>query len=224
LIESLVLCGLLVVVLVLLAPALSTFSQRGKMVGCASNIRQLAAANLLYATDNRGTLCDANQFLSVTPQGWNEGSAPWPLIPGVPKDSILVRLGYIKEPKVFLCPADNQKRQDRPDIEPNHYRYLRPANFSYTRNWEVSEMAWPYQWVRLSSIKRPAETAMLLEESELSPMNDGQFWANKFDLLTARHDGRGAIAFFDGHVEFINAQQFKGAGPSWRKLNYLAPP
>ena len=64
---------------------------------------------------------------------------------------------------------------------------------------------------------------LMAEESELSPANDGLiqwegYWSRGFreqlDKVTTRHNGRGNLLMFDGHVEpILSEQDFNKATP-----------
>ena len=54
LIELLVVIAIIAILIAILLPALIRARQQSQQVACASNIRQLALANMLYAGDNRG--------------------------------------------------------------------------------------------------------------------------------------------------------------------------
>jgi prepilin-type N-terminal cleavage/methylation domain-containing protein len=68
LVELLVVIGIIAVLIAILLPALNAARRQAKLVACASNLRQIAEAALMYCGDNHGFL----------PQRYQAGYAPIP--------------------------------------------------------------------------------------------------------------------------------------------------
>jgi len=219
LVEMMVVLSIILILIALRMPVLSNAAEGGRLAAGLSNMRQLGYANLNYAHDNAKTICDADDFLSVD---WRPPfNAPWPNIGSVPSRSVLILGKYLDpDPDVFTCPSDDGTREDRKDIT-WAYQYIRSGTtFSYTRNACADDYA---RFVKMSRLPRPAETPLLVEEHELSPMNDGVFYGNAFDFLTQRHFGYiGGMLFYDGHVDAHDSRIYNGQ-TSWWRARFLNP-
>ena len=105
-----------------------------------------------------------------------------------------------------MCPGDNGDRKDGPS------RYIRSASFSYTRN----------GYNQISNIfEIPPREVLLAEELQFGPMNDGTFYANRWDLLSTRHDGWGHVSHMDGSIEQLDTTGYNEQTALWRRQNYL---
>ena len=84
LIELLVVIAIIAILAGLLLPAITKAKERGRQAKCIGNVRSIAQAVLMYATDNRLTLPSPTNIMDV-------------------KSSLTT---YIKDTAVYECPSD----------------------------------------------------------------------------------------------------------------------
>jgi prepilin-type N-terminal cleavage/methylation domain-containing protein/prepilin-type processing-associated H-X9-DG protein len=110
LVELLVVIGIIAVLVGILLPALSRARESARRVSCASNVKQLATAMILYATENRGRFIDiGNIAVGKPPAGPFDSSGnttrisyPWQIHPEAKR--LLLRYGANRG--VFYCPSN----------------------------------------------------------------------------------------------------------------------
>lgn len=116
LVELLIVIGIILLLLAILLPALNAAREHAKRVNCMSNMRQLTAAWLMYANDNRGRFCSSEiQDVTVTGVSSINGGAPvrngffWSWIADGEDHHDFTRgmlWPYLKSTGVYLCPND----------------------------------------------------------------------------------------------------------------------
>jgi prepilin-type processing-associated H-X9-DG protein/prepilin-type N-terminal cleavage/methylation domain-containing protein len=232
LVELLVVIGIVAVLVALLLPVLARARENARRVQCASNLRQLATAFVVYQSFNRGRYPAAGTSASgARPDDW----IYWQTGRDFDDSTIAPYVGQGRQ-DVFRCPSDDLDVRQRigyglDGVTPDPYRY------SYTFNVElwVAQLAHPFGY-RSTALRRSSEIVMLMEEDELT-VSEGRFMPTHYglavhgtgtpveNLLANRHDprrhagwpdgdlrdlaqrrdrnDRGNVAFADGHVEYV---------------------
>ncbi len=230
LIEVLVVVAIIALLISILLPSLAKARDQARKVVCMNHQKQLANANYYYSADHRGRLPHFDYWLYTrdSSTGLPAGAVPecgqlfGLKTPDRPRGHAR---NYAATAQIYLCPSDKGHRWD----PPGRAVALRPPTFSYTRNKYIMnrlgfapsdqggiEIAANY--FPINRPKRPAETPLLLEEYEYSPMNDGHFvnelasgGENSLDYLTTRHGGR-EVATAEKIADFAKPLQNDGAG------------
>ena len=202
LVELLVVIGIFARLISILLPSLSKAREQGNRVKCLSNLRQLGLAMQLYADDNKGAVprpgAGGPHFEDWI--YWQSGR--------VLNDSRLVKYQGDSgsfNPEYYRCPSD-------PEVEGRAYKY------SYTINELISPHVTSRPCRKLSSIRRPSEMLLIVDESSAT-IDDGCWAPQNYksdgkNLLSNRHDkgsesktdpnfGKGNALFVDGHADWI---------------------
>lgn len=228
LIEILVVVAIIALLISVLLPSLAAARLQAKTAACMSGLRQLNMANNYYSIDNHGLLPHYDQWL------WAQN----PKKPEVPESGTLFglrgasqdpskrRRNYAINREIYKCPADRGERRKILGVS----NPILPPTFSYSRNFyllkllgDLGRLSGPadllagvekiYQFMPIDKPPQPARAVLLLEEYELSPMNDGFSRNSTTDFLTGRHNGRTMLAYHDLHVASEFSKLYNDAYP-----------
>jgi prepilin-type N-terminal cleavage/methylation domain-containing protein/prepilin-type processing-associated H-X9-DG protein len=214
LVELLVVVAIISLLIAILLPSLARAREQARRVQCASNLRQIAAATIMYAGQNRGCIPGVARS-QQRPHDW----VYWVDVPpfdDLDESAIAPYIGRPVNPAVLRCPSDDWESRLR---RPTQARYL----FSYALNRFMGSF-------RMSRVRNSSDK-MLFAEEHPGALDDGM-WISvnpiPFDMrdrpypttysviLSDRHDvrrqsddlleGRGNVAFVDGHVAFTSCR------------------
>lgn len=243
LIELLVVIGIIAVLVAILLPVLGRTREHARAVQCASNMRQICQGALMYSNENKGLLPTAANMPEsrLFPEyvggyvvrmedfgriDFAEGGL-WPYLGSAPR---------VRE-EIFLCPSDAPPRHPKIYMQPiADLRYSRNFSYNFSSYLNGQARRIPPQgfqdWtgLRLSRVKRASHKIMIIEEempryaqgSILSAYGPGIYVDGEpppvsappiLCKLTRRHVGKANEGFFDGHVELVDPNIFRGTSP-----------
>jgi prepilin-type N-terminal cleavage/methylation domain-containing protein/prepilin-type processing-associated H-X9-DG protein len=194
LIELLVVMAVISILLAILMPALKAAKRAGQAIVCASNLRSMSVAWMLYTdNDNRGRVPEGDPGEKF---GWvrkPESSEQRDRIEGISKG---VLFSYTQNPKLYHCPGDRR-------FSGKHHNYLSysvPDCMGAKGTGEVRKR---------EQISLPSEKYIFLEESDTRWYYSGAWsfkWKNDpdqgwWDGLAVWHNNASTFAFADGHAE-----------------------
>lgn len=191
LVELLVVISIILILLALLLPTVSTMREKGCRVLCLSNMKQLQLAHTLYAGDHEGVM--PGSYTGTRPEDWVHIGASPETIASLSNGTLWA---YTKSDKVYRCPFHPFKS------------YVRSYSIN---NYLNGQSGWPGYAVvsrTASAVPKPGATLSFLEEPDprkglqgswVTDMSNPDKW---IDPIGAWHAKGVNFAFADGHAEY----------------------
>lgn len=207
LIELLAVIAIIGILSAIIIPVVGRVRENARSAQCTSNQRQIAAAALLYASENKGHIPAVYTTNGSLVDSWVH--LLWPYA-GYSRESLTAirpdgRNHFSSAPNntpepnnIFVCPSTRTMKDGTPG-----YRNIVPnANvLSYGLNSiHPDGTSNPGPWLRptrIASVASPSKTSLVCESSFL--LGDHGGYRSYFGMLP--HQGAANFAFFDGHVQ-----------------------
>lgn len=196
LIEVLIVVAVISILAMILLPVFAQARARARTASCASNMRQIHTALLLYVADNDGFYPRAGYLGHQVDCSWVDFVYP-----------------YTKSVDVWKCPsaprgdyqptcAETEMRDGVPYFHSGSY-FLNGSEDNRGTNATNHE----------SNFQRPSETLLLAEALTGNPVGGVTALATDMDLehsgLEARHYEGTNICFVDGHIKWLRYEKLK---------------
>jgi prepilin-type N-terminal cleavage/methylation domain-containing protein len=198
LIELLVVIAIIAILAAILFPVFATAKEKGRMITCTSNLKELSMAMKLYADNNGGKLPMSYPFAYTgqTEKDWCGWYAPADATGiDLTKGAIWPYCGRNK--KMFLCPTDANLMTTSPNM-----RFAKSRNCadSYAMNWRLG---WAVDRPACDTVPRQAQILLLIHEGR-DQIDDGCFcwWKDNtsLNLPTKVHYNGSTLVYLDCHA------------------------
>jgi prepilin-type N-terminal cleavage/methylation domain-containing protein/prepilin-type processing-associated H-X9-DG protein len=231
LVELLVVIAIIAILIAILLPSLRRAKEAGLRITCASNMRAIGQAFVMYAQENKGFF--PRPGTEALPEDW----IYWQRGRNIDESRISRMIAKTFQTKLFVCPSDDVT------THPVVAAYGVSFPCSYTVNGYICIWNKDYKTLKMSEVLQPSSKILLIDESG-NTVDDGCWAPSHFDsptdrknMLSNRHDklnekknakasydltdkiyGRGNVTFCDGHCEFFDRNEaFKQRhyNPKW---------
>ena len=194
LIELLVVIAIIAILAAILFPVFAKAREKARQTTCASNLKQIALGNLMYANDYD------ERFMPFCGD-----SASWCKSPPGYFYTAGYLQPYIKNTQIWLCPSTTGHNCAPCCWETPYGDYGYPCM-------TMSRQA-------MANITAPASVMMFIEcaNAPATPNGSCNFAGVRVDWVQARHNGGANLAYSDGHVkwqkhELVRDYTGKGSG------------
>jgi len=208
LIELLVVVAIIAILAAILFPVFAQAREKGRQITCASNLRNLGSAVLMYVQDYDEQFPLAAYASGAGFLTWNDLTDP-----------------YAKNQAIWHCPSSQVKKADASGKVTTHFGYN--ARYLTSISLDFSNFA-AHAAVPLAALQQPAETVLLTDAiASVSGSycgDDGKYllppsasdthcWGRPAPL----HSGGTSVLWADGHVKWHRRDQYyAGQSPADR--------
>lgn len=226
LIELLVVIAIIAILAAILFPVFAQAREKARQISCASNLKQLGLAMLMYAQDYDGKIIAASCYFCpgqpdvVPPQ---QGEWTW--------QALSYYYPYIKNHGIYICPSSEQ---------PTSYGELTYTP-TYGQFWYYWDTSWgfphPPMLDEIGNVapRGIAGTIMIAEASNVWLWDWGDYGpgtnaeVSLWPRLCANHNGGLNVEFGDGHVKWrrfrsLTTADFGGPEPGYPPPATMATP
>jgi prepilin-type N-terminal cleavage/methylation domain-containing protein/prepilin-type processing-associated H-X9-DG protein len=212
LIELLVVIAIISLLAAILFPVFARARESARKTSCASNLKQIGMAWLMYNQDN-----DETVMRVYTYDGAGNQNYWWGRMNGSTLNvSVGLLYPYMKSSQIQACPSFDQQFSSNMGFTGYGYNdtYLSPTDYTPPAYVETPRP------VQLAAIQEPTRTVCMADSARLrnydsttfATINPPVFEANtflsppSFDYPTtcARHNGMANVLWCDGHVKAMN--------------------
>jgi prepilin-type N-terminal cleavage/methylation domain-containing protein len=233
LVEMLVVIAVIAILAALLLPVISASNRKAQRITCTSNLRQIALGVRLYSDDSH----DASPSPGAEATTTNIGGLYFGY-KALMKNYVGLKSASSPQDQLFVCPADAffpsffltnawpwyyaRKRFHNQDFSDfSSYVFNGGDNVTRTnKKWNVVIPRPGLTGVKLSSVKRPARTALVSEGS--APGSWSWHEPSRYVLF---NNARNVVSFVDGHVSYIKIYYDRSFnGRAWASEAYMYDP
>ena len=133
LVELLVVIGIIALLISILLPSLNAARRQASRIACAANIRSIGQSYQMYAAEYKGSYPPVQMW--HWPMGnwgnpWWDNPDTWPKT--LPDGAgLLVVNGYVKDPRIYYCPAQEEISWVDWQDQEQHWNFVRTGNIGH---------------------------------------------------------------------------------------------